>query len=104
MYQLSDISAFTLLGSAGHDQSLTVPSNAFHVVVIVLDTITRAVSLDLYPNISPSGDYAVGSYYFNGAGMGVQIQWKKDTRKVKVIGFYVDGVNYNNDTMYVYYR
>lgn len=99
-----NISAFTLLGIASHEQQLTVPSNAFHVVVIAQDAYARAVSLDLYPNISPSNKYSAGSYYYNGAGMGVQIEWNQSTRNVRVVLFSIDGSNYNNETVYVYYR
>ena len=101
------IPTWNYLGSVSVKGSLTVPASAIHVLCIIQDNYSepRTASLDLYPGISKSGYYAIGAYYFNGAGLGSQIKWDGTNRTVSFAVHYTDAkIQDSGVTLYVYYR
>lgn len=102
------IPTWNYLGSVSvKGPSLTVPASSIHVLCIIQDTYSepRTASLDLYPGISKSGYYAIGAYYFNGAGLGSQIKWDGTNRTVSFAVHYTDAkIQDSGVTLYVYYR
>ena len=105
---IMNIITWNYLGSVSvKGPALTVPASASHVLCIIQDTYSepRTASLDLYPGISKSGYYAIGAYYFNGAGLGSQIKWDGTNRTVSFNSHYTDATQQNSGvTLYVYYR
>lgn len=105
-----NINNWSLLGQYKGNVVATIPANAIHVRATINETKTsdRSVWFDLYPNIDASGTYTEGAYYFNGAGLGSQIQWDKTARTLVYVAYFIDGSSVISDAnrtiMTVYYR